>query len=94
MAKNLESAHIVVKGRVQGVFYRATTVEVALKMGITGWVRNMGDGGVEIMAEGKRETLEKFIKWCRQGPPMARVTLVEVDWQPATGAFDNFETEY
>lgn len=94
MKENLDCAHIVVKGRVQGVFYRATTEETAAKMGLTGWVRNLGDGSVEIMAEGKRETLEKFIKWCWQGPPMARVTLVEVDWQPATGAFNNFETTY
>ena len=89
-----DCAHIIVTGRVQGVFYRATAEETALGLGLTGWVKNRGDGGVEILAEGNRPALENFIKWCHEGPPMARVKYVAVDWQPATGQFSTFETTY
>ncbi|MBI5638112.1 MAG: acylphosphatase [Nitrospinae bacterium] len=94
MSGKKECAHIVVTGRVQGVFFRATAEETALGLGLTGWVKNCGDGSVEILAEGDRAALEKLIKWCNEGPPMARVKYVAVDWQPATGRFDTFETTY
>ncbi|BCX87677.1 acylphosphatase [Methylomarinovum tepidoasis] len=78
--------HIWVSGRVQGVFYRAHTVEAARRLGLTGWVRNLPDGRVEIVAEGEEKALQALLDWCRQGPPLARVT--EVVWRdegPATG---------
>ncbi len=82
--------HIWVSGRVQGVFYRASTAEVAEQLGLTGWVRNLPDGRVEIVAEGGEEGLQKLLAWCRQGPPAARVTSVEVQQEAATGEFERF----
>lgn len=90
----MECVHIIVTGKVQGVFYRATAEETACSLGLTGWVKNRDDGRVEIMAEGGRASLEKLIAWCHEGPPLAHVKDVLVDWQPATGQFSTFETTY
>lgn len=82
--------HLWVSGRVQGVFYRANTEEVARRLGLTGWVRNLPDGRVEIVAEGEEDGLQKLIAWCRQGPPAARVSSVEVEEEAYTGEFVQF----
>lgn len=80
---------VVVTGEVQGVFYRASTLEQAQRLCLTGAVRNLADGSVEIDAEGPRFKLEELVGWCRQGPPAARVDDVLVRW----GAFrDEFKT--
>ena len=68
-----------VRGRVQGVFYRASTCDRAAELGLVGWVRNCPDGSVELEAEGPGEKVEQLITWCRSGPPGARVTGVEVE---------------
>lgn len=83
-----------IKGKVQGVFFRASTRETAQKLGIRGWVRNLSDGTVETVAEGDSDALEKFIDWCKKGPESAMVTDVDIDMQTATGKFDNFTIEY
>lgn len=83
-----------IKGKVQGVFFRASTRETAQKLGIRGWVRNLSDGTVETVAEGDSDALEKFIDWCKKGPESAVVTDVDIDMQTATGKFDNFTIEY
>ncbi len=85
---------IVISGRVQGVFFRASACEQATLLGITGWVRNRPDGKVEILAEGETKQLEEFISWCQQGPPRARVTRVEVSWEPFQGEFRRFVVQY
>ncbi|RLD98262.1 MAG: acylphosphatase, partial [Aquificota bacterium] len=85
----MERVHIWVSGKVQGVWYRATTVEEAKKLGLTGCVRNLPDGRVEIVAEGPRESLERLIAWCHEGPPLAVVDEVKVVWEPYTGEFAN-----
>lgn len=82
--------HLWVAGRVQGVFYRANTAEVARRLGLVGWVKNLPDGRVEIVAEGKEEDLQEFLVWCRQGPPAAQVTEVEVKEEAYTGEFSQF----
>lgn len=87
-------AHLIVKGLVQGVFYRATTQETAQSIGITGWVRNLANGDVEVVAEGEKEQIEKLISWCRKGPPVARVSSVEVEWQEAKGEYSSFGMRY
>lgn len=94
MKTKKECVHIIVTGKVQGVFYRATAEETALGLGLTGWVKNRADGRVELEAEGGRASLEKLIAWCHEGPPLACVTNVSVDWRPATGQFSTFETTY
>ncbi len=69
-----------VSGRVQGVFYRASTRREALRLGISGWARNLPDGRVEVLACGEEEALEALLAWLREGPPHARVE--EVEWEP------------
>jgi len=84
-------AHIIVKGLVQGVFFRATTKEVARSLGLTGWVRNVDDDKVEIMVEGEEEQIKKLIEWSWEGPPAAKVEDVKVIWQNFLGEFKKFE---
>ncbi|MBI4618304.1 MAG: acylphosphatase [Planctomycetes bacterium] len=87
-------AHIVVSGRVQGVFYRYSAVEEATRLGLSGWVKNLRDGRVEAVAEGERDAVERFVEWCRRGPPSAHVEKLDVDWEAPTGEFRGFETRY
>ena len=70
--------HCVVDGRVQGVFYRSSTMGQANKLGLTGWVRNMADGGVEAVIQGEPDQVEAMIDWLHRGPEMAEVTGVQV----------------
>jgi acylphosphatase len=72
------SISITVSGKVQGVWFRQSTREKALILGITGIVKNLADGRVYIIATGSKEQLEKLVSWCRQGPEKARVTGIEV----------------
>ncbi|QOI97128.1 MAG: acylphosphatase [Flammeovirgaceae bacterium] len=74
----MKHVNLLVMGKVQGVFFRASTQRVAGELGITGLVRNEPDGNVYIEAEGEEGRLEKFIDWCRQGPPRARVEQVQI----------------
>ncbi len=84
------AAHIVVHGSVQGVFFRASTQSQASEYSLTGWVRNRPDGTVEIHAEGEKESLDRFIEWCRQGPPAANVQRLDLDWV-ASQSLSDFE---
>ena len=83
-----KTIHFVVSGRVQGVFFRASTREQAQQLALTGWVRNLPDGNVEGMASGEAEQLTRFQAWLRQGPKMAAVSgldVNEVEQQSFTG---------
>lgn len=73
----MPTKHLLIKGKVQGVFYRATARAVAEQLGLTGWIRNTEEGHVETMITGKNSQLKDFINWCRQGPPRAVVAAVE-----------------
>jgi len=84
----------VVRGRVQGVFYRATTVEEALALNLKGFARNLPDGSVEVVARGPAQALERLLQFLRQGPPAARVSAVEVDWSNSSPAPDPFTVKY
>jgi acylphosphatase len=75
----------VVRGRVQGVFYRASCAEQARALGLTGWVRNTVDGRVEAEFEGEPAAVDTMLGWCAQGPPHAVVEHVEVEEAPPTG---------
>lgn len=92
MVAAVDKSRVQVKihGRVQGVYYRASTVQEAQKLRLTGWVMNCPDGSVEAVAEGAIAKLEEFIAWCHQGPDGARVTQVSVEWQVAQDAFREF----
>ena len=82
--------HLKVTGRVQGVFFRASTVAQAQHLGLTGWVANAPDGSVELIAEGTRARLEELITWCRRGPSGAQVTNVEIRWEAPRKEFTSF----
>ena len=74
----IEAIHIIVHGRVQGVWFRAGTKERADELGLFGWVKNKSEGTVEIHAEGEKSQLNNFISWCRKGTPTAHVTSVDL----------------
>ena len=85
----MSTVHLIISGKVQGVFYRATAKEVAGKMGVTGKVQNKEGGDVEIWASGTDEQLQQFIAWCGKGPSGARVEEVKTVWV-ADQEFDAF----
>ena len=84
-------AHIFIEGRVQGVFYRSWTQRQAEKLGLTGWVKNLEDGRVEVVAEGEKENLSKLIEAVKKGPPLSKVEHLDIIWEEATGEFGEFE---
>ncbi|HEC89179.1 MAG: acylphosphatase [Thermoplasmata archaeon] len=86
--------HVLISGRVQGVWFRATTKEKAEEYNIKGWVRNTSDGKVEAVFIGEEEDVEKMIQWCHHGPPLARVEKVEVSSYPSTEDFKDFTIRY
>jgi len=79
-----------ITGVVQGVFYRASARDQAIALGLTGWVKNNPDGSVEALAEGPAEAIERFIAWCRRGPPEAEVEQVQVERGAASGEYTRF----
>ncbi len=86
---------IVVKGRVQGVFFRHATVDTARTLGVTGWVRNLPSGDeVEIMAEGRRRDLESLLAWAHTGPPGAHVEDVDEEWSGCKMEFNDFRVRH
>ncbi len=85
---------IIVKGRVQGVGYRFFTQRTALELGIRGYVRNLPDGTVEVVAEGSPEVIEKFIERLKEGPPLAIVEDMEIQEVPPDEEFETFEVRY
>ena len=82
--------HLVISGRVQGVCFRHSTVQEASRLDLTGWVRNLRSGDVEVLAEGEEANLKALEGWCRQGPPHAVVTDVVSRYAAARGEFTLF----
>lgn len=78
----MERLRVLVSGRVQGVGYRWAAAEEARRLGLSGWVRNLPDGSVEAVFEGRREALERMRGWCADGPRFARVDRIEESWEP------------
>ena len=89
-----EQVHILVSGMVQGVFFRYSTVSRARELGLTGWVRNLSDGRVEILAQGGKKKLEQLVEWSRRGPDGARVSGVEFFWEEAKLTFSSFKISW
>lgn len=85
---------VFVSGRVQGVFFRHHTWEIAKSLGVNGFVRNLPDGRVEAVLEGDKEKVEKVLKFMKKGPPLAHVIDVSVIDEPFLGEFDDFEVRY
>jgi len=82
--------HILVSGKVQGVFFRSSTKDTAGELGISGWVRNLSDGRVEAVFEGEKDGVDKMVAWCRNGPEYARVTGIEIIVEEYKGEFEGF----
>lgn len=81
----MKRGHVIVRGQVQGVFFRAEALDRAASLGLGGWVRNNPDGTVEAVFEGEDERVESIVEWCRRGPALAQVEDVEVSWEQPRG---------
>ena len=90
MKKNVR---VLISGRVQGVWFRASTKQKAEMLGVNGWVKNTNNGCVEAVFEGDAEIVDKIIEWCRSGPPLANVENVYVKTQD-TADFNSFEIKH
>ncbi len=84
------AVRVLVHGQVQGVGFRYFAQELAVELGLVGWVRNLSDGDVEAYTEGQRQVLETWIARLRQGPPLARVNDLRITWQIPQGTFRTF----
>lgn len=89
----MPTIHLLIKGKVQGVFYRASAKKMAVTLSIKGWVRNKDNGDVELLATGTEIQVQKFIAWCRQGPAGAVVNeLIETEQEEII--FDSFSIRH
>ena len=87
-------AHVVISGVVQGVSFRYHARTEALKNSVTGWVRNLPDGRVEAVFEGRKEDVEKMIEFCERGPPNAYIGKLNVKWEDSKDETNGFEIRY
>ena len=87
-------AHVLVTGRVQGVFFRSATKHNAERHDVKGWVRNLPDDRVEAVYEGEKEAVQTLIDFCKHGPSGAKVTNIDLTWETYTGEFDRFKIKY
>lgn len=87
-------AHVIVSGRVQGVAYRYYAKNIANQLGVTGWVKNLINGDVELIIEGLPDAVEKMILWCKKGPSLARVEDIKIEWLANWGEHSQFRIEY
>ena len=90
----MKRVHVFYAGRVQGVGFRITAEETARSLGVVGWVKNLRDGRVELVAEADQATLERFLEEIRSGPMKNFISQVEISWSSATETFDEFEIRY
>jgi acylphosphatase len=86
-------AHVFIKGKVQGVFYRVWVRTQAERLGLTGWVKNLSDGRVEAVFEGPKDKIEEIITKCKIGPSVAGVKQIDIKWEKATKEYAGFEIE-
>jgi len=90
----MKRMHVIISGRVQGVFFRAYTKETAIALKLTGWVRNLPDGRVETVFEGEDKDVQAMLEWCKKGPPHAIVNHIEAVEEPCTGESRDFRITY
>jgi len=86
----LKQLHMVVRGRVQGVYFRASAQREARRLGVCGWVRNRSDGSLEIVAEGEEAAVRDLHGWAQKGPSAARVDKVDTRWRSYVGEYSDF----
>jgi acylphosphatase len=87
-------AQVVIHGLVQGVFFRASARDEAVRLGVGGWVRNLHDGTVQALFEGEKKKVEELVGWCHRGPSGARVSKVDISWEPYRGEHKRFDIRY
>ncbi len=92
--ESIRRVHAFISGRVQGVFYRSSTRSEAMRMGLTGWVRNLPDGRVELVAEGSPDAVSRLLQWCHRGPVYSKVDRVEIQEERPRKEFDDFSVRY
>lgn len=90
----MKRIHVIISGRVQGVAFRASTREAAIGLNLKGWVKNLREGRVEAIFEGEESQVEVMRRWCEHGPPLARVTGVDLHEEDYTGEFREFSILY
>lgn len=91
---NKKRVRVQISGRVQGVFFRASTQDAAQREGVTGWVRNLPDGRVEAVFEGDSDRVDRVVAWCHEGNRLSRVDDVSVREEPFQGEFNQFDIRY
>ncbi len=87
-------SHVIIIGRVQGVFFRLETRRAAGRYKVSGWVRNKRDGTVEAVFEGEKALVDEILEWCQQGSPGAVVEHVSLEWEKYTGEYPGFEITF
>jgi acylphosphatase len=90
MMNNIQ-VHLIIEGRVQGVWFRESTRREAVSLRLTGWVKNRPDGTVEALIEGPQQAVDQLVAWCHKGPPAAKVTAVHKEQGTWQGEFDAFD---
>ena len=90
----MKRVHLKIHGRVQGVLFRHYTKKTALRLGLTGYAKNLPDGTVEVVAEGNEQALNELIEFCKHGPPAAYVTKVDITYEDFKNEFDEFGVRY
>ena len=94
MAERMNArVHLLISGDVQGVFFRASTRKFASDLGVTGWIRNLSSGMVEVVAEGRKPLLDRLVEYCKQGLQGAKVDEMEIEWSKPTGEFASFSVK-
>lgn len=86
-------AHLMISGKVQGVYFRKYTQEISIKNNVSGWVRNLKNGNVECILEGLPSNVEKVIEWCHIGPKNSRVDKIDINYETYTGEFQGFKID-
>jgi acylphosphatase len=86
--------HLIIEGRVQGVWFRESTRRQAVSLGVSGWVKNRPEGTVEALLEGPEDAVLRLVAWCGKGPSAAKVTGIQKTEEPWRGEFDAFEVLY
>jgi len=86
-------AHLIISGKVQGVYFRKYTQEISIKNTVSGWVRNLKNGDVECILEGLPSNVEKVIEWCHIGPKNSRVDKIDINYETHTGEFQGFKID-
>lgn len=94
MSEKKVRANVVIRGKVQGVFFRAETLKAATGYNLSGWVKNKKDGTVEAVFEGQEKNVVLMLEWCKKGSPHSKVEKTDVKWDDYQGGFSDFEIIY